>query len=146
MATGFFFLLLCATNGPSEWLCLLTGLEGLKVLHDKMRQAAVGQSIRLPCIFNGTVEISISQIEWRRQNPDTRLVVHHKQFGTHSNNETDQDVKCRAEMDDSGQLMGLYLYLGHVRVNDSGTYVCELTTYPFGSVSKQTHLIVKGIL
>ncbi|KAG7259248.1 hypothetical protein CRUP_035921 [Coryphaenoides rupestris] len=53
-----------------------------------------------------------------------------------------QDVELHPETDDHNKLLGSYLYLQHARVNNSGTYMCELTTYPQGTIGRTTHLNV----
>lgn len=113
----------------------------MKILHYETVEAIVGESVRLPCIFNDTVQMSIAQIEWRKK--DTKLVVHHKDRGTYYFH---QDVKLHPETDDHNKLLGSYLYLQDLRVNNSGTYFCEFITYPQGKIGRTTHLNVKGKL
>ena len=117
-----------------------TGLEALKVIHFEKEEVAVGQNISLPCIFNDTFDVKISQIEWRKK-PSLKLVVHHVKVGPHYFR---NDVWLQTEVGDNDTLQGSYLQLFNTQVNDSGTYVCELITYPYGSMSRETQLEVKG--
>ncbi|CAL8276714.1 unnamed protein product [Arctogadus glacialis] len=130
MSRAIFSLLLFGTA--------LQGLEAVKVIHFSEAEAAVGQNISLPCILNDAFDTNIIQIEWRKK-PSSKLVVHHVNFGTTYRD----DVKFQSKMGDNNKLKGSYLQLFQVQVNDSGTYVCDLTTYPGGSMSRETRLEVK---
>ncbi|CAL8400983.1 unnamed protein product [Boreogadus saida] len=130
MSRAIFSLLLFATA--------LQGLEALKVIHFEKEEVAVGQNISLPCIFNDTFDVKISQIEWRKK-PSLKLVVYHVKNGPHYF----RNVSLQIEMGDNDALQGSYLQLFNTQVNDSGSYVCELTTYPYGSMSRETRLEVK---
>ncbi|XP_056451058.1 T-cell surface protein tactile [Gadus chalcogrammus] len=116
----------------------LQGLEALKVIHFEEEEVAVGQNISLPCIFNDTFDIKISQIEWLKK-PSLKLVVHNVKNGPHYF----RNVSLQIEIADIDALQGSYLQLFNTQVNDSGTYVCDLTTYPNGSMSRETRLEVK---
>ncbi|CAL8276717.1 unnamed protein product [Arctogadus glacialis] len=129
MSRAIFSLLLFGTA--------LQGLEAVKVIH--FAEAAVGQNISLPCFLNDAFDTKILQIEWRKK-PSSKLVVHLVDFGTHYFR---HDVKFQTEMGDNNKLKGSYLQLFQVQVNDSGTYVCDLTTYTNGSISRETRLEVK---
>ncbi|XP_059912036.1 T-cell surface protein tactile [Gadus macrocephalus] len=131
MSRAIFSLLLFGTA--------LQGLEAFKVIHFEKEEVAAGQNISLPCIFNDTFDIKISQIEWRKK-PSLKLVVHHVTNGPHYFR---NDVWLQTEMGDNDTLQGSYLQLFNTQVNDSGTYVCELITYPYGSMSRETRLEVK---
>ncbi|XP_030217790.1 T-cell surface protein tactile isoform X2 [Gadus morhua] len=131
MSRAIFSLLLFGTA--------LQGLEALKVIHFEKEEVAVGQNISLPCIFNDTFDVKISQIEWRKK-PSLKLVVHHVKVGPHYFR---NDVWLQTEVGDNDTLQGSYLQLFNTQVNDSGTYVCELITYPYGSMSRETQLEVK---
>ncbi|CAL8276726.1 unnamed protein product [Arctogadus glacialis] len=131
MSRAIFSLLLFGTA--------LQGLEAVKVIH--FAEAAVGQNISLPCILNDAFDTKILQIEWRKK-PSSKLVVHLVDFGTHYFR---HDVKFQTKMGDNNKLKGSYLQLFNTQVNDSGTYVCDLTTYPNGSISRETRLEVKEL-
>ncbi|CAL8363583.1 unnamed protein product [Lota lota] len=117
----------------------LQGLKALNVSHFETAEASVGQNISLPCIYNDTLEIKIAQIEWHMK-LGAKLVVYLVQMGPHYFR---GNLVFHPVMGDDNKLRGSYLELYHAQVNDNGTYVCELTTYPHGSISKETRLEVK---
>ena len=110
------------------------------MIHVERAEAAVGQNISLPCLLNDTLHTNVIQIEWRKK-PSTKLVVHHAQIGPYYYR---SDVVFLPENGDDNKLKGSYLQIFNTQVNDSGKYVCELTTYPHGSISRETLLEVKG--
>ncbi|XP_030217796.1 uncharacterized protein si:ch1073-15f19.2 isoform X6 [Gadus morhua] len=131
MSRAIFSLLLFGTA--------LQGLEAVKVIH--FAEAAVGQNISLPCILNDAFDTKILQIEWGKKS-SSKLVVYNVDVGTHYFR---HDVKFQTKMGDNNTLKGSYLQLFQVQVNDSGTYVCDLTTFPKGSISRETRLEVKEL-
>lgn len=46
---------------------------------------------------------------------------------------------------DKEKLMGTSLVLKDVEAKDSGRYICDITTYPNGSIRKVTRLKVEGM-
>ncbi|KAK0144455.1 Nectin-2 [Merluccius polli] len=133
MSRAIFTLLLFGTA--------LQGLDAVMVFQHETAEVAVGQNISLSCVFANTTDIKISQVEWRR-NSTTKLVVHHWKMGPHY---FSQDVYFDTEKNDDGKLIGSNLHFYHTRINDSGSYTCEFTTYPSGSISKVTQLKVKDV-
>ena len=127
----------------SDGLCVcLTGLQALEVIHVAEAEVAVGQNVSLPCIFNDTLDATISQMEWRLK-PRIKLVVFHVTKGAYHNSHS-LSLKFLTETGDANKLKGSYLQINNAQVNASGTYVCELVTYPHGSISRETRLRVRG--
>ncbi|KAM4620200.1 uncharacterized protein ACJ7VT_006903 isoform 2-T2 [Polymixia lowei] len=115
----------------------------VEVFHDKTTEAAVGQNVSLPCIVENKPDLKIVQIEWRkRDGNDTKLVVHSKGHGTHT---FKPSIALQLKTNDSLEygLLGSYLQIHRVEKQDSGIYVCDITTYPLGSISTETELKVK---
>lgn len=100
-------------------------------------EAVEGQDVALPCLLNST-NTQLGNIEWsRRRNETTRLVVYNAMFGLEY---FWPDVSIQIE----NNTMGSYLHLNQVTTRDSGTYVCELSTFPHGSIKRETVLIIRG--
>ncbi|XP_035619244.2 mucin-5AC [Oncorhynchus keta] len=122
------------------------GVHGVDVFHRESVRAVEGQNITLPCLLEvkeGRKPV-ISQVEWRKKGEleDHKLVVFNPSFG-----ETLvwPNVALDVEWDkDKEKLMGTSLVLKDVEARDSGRYICDITTYPNGSIRKVTRLRVEG--
>ncbi|XP_036824078.1 mucin-5AC [Oncorhynchus mykiss] len=122
------------------------GVHGVDVFHRESVRAVEGQNITLPCLLEvkeGRKPV-ISQVEWRKKGEleDHKLVVFNPSFG-----ETLvwPNVALDVAWDkDKEKLMGTSLVLKDVEARDSGRYICDITTYPNGSIRKVTRLKVEG--
>lgn len=111
--------------------------------------AVEGQNISLQCIVGEENNIKIIQLEWIKQQKgneknDQKIVVFHpgftiKYFQSGPLLETVTSSKNR-------ELQGSILTLHKVTVNDSGNYICEIISYPNGSIKRTTKLQVTGRL
>ncbi|XP_064827370.1 mucin-2 [Oncorhynchus masou masou] len=120
------------------------GVHGVDVFHRESVRAVEGQIIFLPCLLEvkeGRKPV-ISQVEWRKKGEleDHKLVVFNPSFG-------ETLVSPNVALDvawDKDKLMGTSLVLKDVEARDSGRYICDITTYPNGSIRKVTRLKVEG--
>ncbi|XP_042167463.1 mucin-5AC isoform X2 [Oncorhynchus tshawytscha] len=120
------------------------GVHGVDVFHRESVRAVEGQNITLPCLLEvkeGRKPV-ISQVEWRKKGEleDHKLVVFNPSFG-------ETLIWPNVALDvawDKDKLMGTSLVLKDVEARDSGRYICDITTYPNGSIRKVTRLRVEG--
>lgn len=128
-------------------MCIIQGTLGLTIHHDESKTAVEGQNIRLPCIVEEldiiSNKINIIQMEWikRQQGVDKKIAVFHPNYPIqYFKNATVVEGKHSS----TGQLQGSVLNLLKVTVNDSGDYICEMTSYPHGSIRKITKVNITG--
>lgn len=104
--------------------------------HEKM-EGVEGQDVALPCFLNST-NLQLGNIEWsKRRSETTRLVVYNAQYGL-------KYYWPNVTIWIENNTMGSYLHLNQVTRWDSGTYVCELSTFPYGSIKRETVLKIRG--
>lgn len=115
----------------------LTGLQNVEVFHYEKMEAVEGKDVTLPCTLQSRTDIKIVNIEWsKNKNNSTKLAVYNPSFGPHlfwSN------VTIQFENNS-----GSYLHLSGVSKWDSGIYICDLTTFPLGTIRSETELKIKG--
>ncbi|KAI1903458.1 hypothetical protein AGOR_G00027400 [Albula goreensis] len=116
------------------FLIFIEGNFGIKFVHMDMISAAVGQQVNLSCMMNSEDQnLNIEQIEWRKAEPqEHKIAIYSPSYGpyTHWGNISLYTDYFR------GKLRGSILQLPAVDVWDSGRYVCELTTYPHGTIKE----------
>nr|XP_023994272.1 uncharacterized protein LOC112071052 [Salvelinus alpinus] len=120
------------------------GVHGVAVFHRASVRAVEGENITLPCLLEeeeGRKPV-ISQVEWRKKGEieDHKLVVYNPSFG-------ETLIWPNVTLDvawDKNKLTGTSLVLKGVEARDSGRYICDITTYPNGSIRKVTRLNVEG--
>lgn len=135
------------TLGTGSSLLLLVsiiqGLRGVEVFHYKMMEAVVGQNISLPCLVKNATNIKIVNTEWSKTGTESKkLALYTPGFGYNLFNNT---VKLQIEKDGANILSGSYLQLHGVSKRNSGTYVCEITTFPLGSYKRETEVKIKDV-
>ncbi|XP_078122075.1 uncharacterized protein LOC144527724 isoform X2 [Sander vitreus] len=100
-------------------------------------EAVVGQNVTLPCTVNGSTDLKIVSIEWRKnKNEDTKLVLYSEKFGI---NRFWPNVTIQIE----NKSMGSHLHLFRVAKWDSGFYICDITSFPLGTIRSETELEIK---
>lgn len=116
----------------------LTGLQDVQVFHEEKMEAVVGQDVVLPCIVKKSTDLQIVGIEWRKnRNENTKLALYSSVFGL---NLFWPNVTFQLE----NSSIGSNLHLSGVTKWDSGIYICDLTTFPLGSIRRETELKIKG--
>lgn len=107
------------------------------VFHYKKMEAVEGQDVALPCILKST-NLQLGNVEWsKRRNETTKLVVYNAMYGS-------QYFWPNITIQIENNTMGTYLHLKRVTRWDSGTYICELSTFPQGSIKRETVLKIRG--
>ncbi|XP_035391613.1 serine/threonine-rich protein adg2 isoform X2 [Electrophorus electricus] len=113
------------------FICIIQGTQNVFKEHEKILKAAVGQNLTLRCITSEEHEININQLEWSRANQ--KLVVFNPAYPIHY----DANVTLRLiNRTDTAKLQGSVLILNNVKKNDTGDYVCDITTFPNGSIKR----------
>lgn len=116
----------------------LTGLQDVEVFHYAEMEAVVGQDVTIPCTVKNGTNLQIVSIEWRKnRNENIKLALYNSRFGLRLfwKNVTVQIDK---------NSMGSSLHLHGVTKWNNDSYICDLTTFPFGSIRRQTELKIKG--
>ncbi|KAG7484378.1 hypothetical protein MATL_G00048960 [Megalops atlanticus] len=139
-----------ATDGRMTAVTLLffatftQGLHSVNLYHTEWINAAVGQSVSLPCMKEENHSYSITQMEWKKSvdHQEHKIVVFNPSFPSPHK----YWANISLQLEGSGKnLRGSTLELHNVRIFDSGRYVCELTTYPHGTLKAITHLQVTDV-
>ncbi|XP_050976220.1 T-cell surface protein tactile-like [Labeo rohita] len=127
------------------FLCMIQGTYGVLIHHKADVTAVEGQNVSLQCIVGEEHDIKIIQLEWIKQQKgneknDQKIVVFHPGFPIHyfqSGHFLETVTKSKTKMT-QGSVLTLY----NVTVNSSGNYICEITSYPNGSIRRTTNLQV----
>ncbi|XP_056141100.1 T-cell surface protein tactile isoform X2 [Lampris incognitus] len=122
----------------------IQGLLGIDVLHHQTMEAVAGQSIDLPCIVQNYTSLNIVQVEWSKMN-NTKLAVYNLIHGGYVFHPNVTIWAQRAGTDEQSTLIGTNLRLQVVGKQDSGVYICDISTFPLGSISTSTQLKVKDV-
>ncbi|CAK6984810.1 nectin-3-like protein, partial [Scomber scombrus] len=106
-----------------------------------MMEAVVGQNVSLPCIVKNIAKVKVTNTEWsKRENEIRKLALYTPGFGVYRFR---SNVSIQPVYYDAKNFMGTYLQLQEVEKGNSGIYVCEVTTFPFGSIRAETELKIK---
>ncbi|XP_031728406.1 T-cell surface protein tactile [Anarrhichthys ocellatus] len=129
LGTAFSLLLLASS---------IQGLPDVEVFHYERMDAVVGQNVTLPCIVKNSPTLTIVSIEWRKnnkhKNSKVALYSPDRGFNLFWPNVTMQIEKAS---------MGSHLQLYGVTTQDSGIYICDISSFPQGSISSETVLEIK---
>ncbi|XP_031176284.1 T-cell surface protein tactile isoform X2 [Sander lucioperca] len=116
---------------------IIQGFRDVEVFHYEKMEAVVGQNVTLPCTVKGSPDLKIVSIEWRKnKNEDTKLVLYSEKFGI---NRFWPNVTMQIE----NESMGSHLHLFRVAKWDSGFYICDITSFPLGTIRRETELEIK---
>ncbi|XP_022065009.2 T-cell surface protein tactile [Acanthochromis polyacanthus] len=120
---------------------IIQGLRDVELYRSETVEGVVGQNITLPCIVKNPTDLKIVSIEWSKKTYEsTKLALYSSGHGYHY---FKSNVTILLQHNDANKLTGSYLNLSEVKKWDSGIYVCEITTFPFGTLRDETELIVK---
>lgn len=122
-------------------MCIIHGTNGLMIHHYISRNAMKGDNISLPCIVDEQEKVNIIQTEWIKQKSgtDQKIAVFHPDFPLHYyKNGSVLDIRKSS----TGKLRGSVLNLIHVTLNDTGNYICEIVSFPYGSIKTITKVYV----
>lgn len=127
-------LLLCAS--------IIQGLRNdIEMAHYETTEAAVGQNVTLLCTVKHHPRLRIVSIEWRKNmigNP--KLALFSQGHGVHL---FWPNVTIDIEKNHANKSTGSYLHLLEVKKWDGGIYICDVATFPFGSIRRETELKIK---
>ncbi|XP_051540458.1 nectin-4-like isoform X2 [Myxocyprinus asiaticus] len=123
-------------------LCITRGTYCLVVHHNESVTAVEGQNISLPCIVGEEHDVNINQLEWikKQKESDQKIVVFNPQFSIYYFLQNFHLQLMNSSK--TGKFQGSILNLHKVKVNDSGNYICEITSFPNGSFRRTTQLQV----
>lgn len=122
----------------------LTGHKDVEVFHYETMEAVVGQNVALPCTIYSRTDIKIASTEWRKKNEEnkiTKLALYSPIYGL---NLFRPNVTIQTERNDANNSYSFPLYLSAVNKWDSGIYICDITSFPLGSLRYETELKIKG--
>ncbi|CAG5873467.1 unnamed protein product [Menidia menidia] len=118
---------------------LIQGLQDVDVFHVETLEAVVGQNITLTCIIGKYSDVRIVSMEWRK-NERTKIAVTSPDYGDHL---FWPNVTIEKVINDAKGMMGSHLHIPAVEKWDSGTYSCEISSFPLGSIRYETKVKVK---
>ncbi|XP_073770844.1 uncharacterized protein si:ch1073-15f19.2 isoform X2 [Danio rerio] len=126
----------------------LEGTYGVLVQHNVSATAVEGQNVSLQCIVGEEHAITVIQLEWSKQQIsnekiEQKIVVFHPSLDA-IYFKADSLLKV-VTSPKTGKLLGSILTLYNVTVEDSGNYVCEITSFPNGSIKKSSKLQVSEL-
>ncbi|KAK7125829.1 hypothetical protein R3I93_021256 [Phoxinus phoxinus] len=126
-------------------LCMIQGTYGMLINHNVSVTAVEGQSVSLPCFVGEEHEIEVIQLEWIKQQNgdeknDKKIVVFHPAMKASYIQKGPLLTPVNSQK--TGKLQGSVLTLYEVTMKDSGNYICEITSYPNGSIKTITKLQV----
>lgn len=119
----------------------------MTIHHFESITAVVGQNISLHCVVEEldiiNNKINIIQMEWikQQQGTDKKIAVFHPNYPIQY---FKNDSLVEGNYSSNGKLKGSVLNLFKVAVNDNGSYICEITSYPHGSIRRITKVNVTG--
>ncbi|KAM6983516.1 uncharacterized protein LKV04_011467 [Tautogolabrus adspersus] len=116
---------------------IIQGLQHVEVFHHEEMEALVGQNVTLPCTVRNT-DLRVISIEWNKgQNGNIKLALFSPGHGA---NHFWSNVSIQTGNESMGSLQ-----LSTVSKWDSGVYICDLTTFPYGTIRKETKLKIKDV-
>lgn len=128
MGTAFSLLLLSS---------IIQGHQDVEVFHYEKMEAVEGQNVTIPCVVKSSSDLKIVSIEWRRnREKNIKLAVYSSSFGV---NLVWPNVTIQIE----STSMGSYLHLYGVSKWDSDIYICDIASFPVGSIQTETELQIK---
>ncbi|XP_068457381.1 T-cell surface protein tactile [Clinocottus analis] len=128
LGTAFSVLLLAS---------IIQGLQEVEVFHFKRMEAVVGQNVTLPCIVKNSPALKIISIEWgKNKHVSTKLALFSPGLGLNL-------FWPNVTMQIDNTSMGSSLQLYEVTTQDSGIYLCDITSFPLGAIRSETVLEIK---
>lgn len=116
----------------------LTGRQDAEIFRSEKMEALAGRDVALPCIVEGSSSIHVSMIEWTKSRSENRMLALYSSVLGKSM----PVPNITLEVDNT--TMATWLHLPRVREWDSGVYICRLSTFPLGTITRETELKVTG--
>ncbi|XP_046717954.1 nectin-2 isoform X2 [Silurus meridionalis] len=122
------------------FLSIVQGTQSVLIEHKTEVNASVGQNISLPCILSKE-QTKIIQLQWHKmgEQEEQKLVVFNPAYSPIYYGNVELEVVNKTS---STELRGTILHLHNVTVKDSGDYVCDIATFPDGSIKSFTKVRV----
>lgn len=115
-----------------------TGQLGFDLIHHEKIEVTEGQNVSLPCILRNKSQFHFINMEWKKGRYEaTTLLVYLPKFPT-----VYSWSNITLQMDNN--TMDSHLILRGVTSWDSGIYTCLVSTYPWGSIVRETELKIRG--
>lgn len=116
----------------------LTGRQDAEIFRVEQMEALAGRDVALPCIVEGSASIHVSMIEWSKSRSENKkLALYSSVFGR-------KLFVPNVNLEVDNTTMATRLHLHGVRERDSDVYICSLSTFPLGSIRRETELKVTG--
>ncbi|KAB5543504.1 hypothetical protein PHYPO_G00079940 [Pangasianodon hypophthalmus] len=133
------------TNKATSLLIFINifqGIQSVFIEHKTEENATVGQNISLPCIMLHE-HPKIIQLQWHKEGEqgEQKLVVFNPAYSP----STPSSVGTKLELvynTNTTKLRGSILHLQEVTEKDSGVYVCDIASFPDGSIKSSTKVQV----
>ncbi|MCI4388236.1 hypothetical protein PGIGA_G00083420 [Pangasianodon gigas] len=119
---------------------ILQGIQSVDIEYKTEVNATVGQNISLPCIMLHE-HPTIIQLQWHKEGEqgEQKLVVFNPAYSPF----TSSSVGTKLELVyNTTKLRGSILHLQEVIEKDSGDYVCDIASFPDGSIKRSTKVQV----
>ncbi|XP_018548141.1 T-cell surface protein tactile [Lates calcarifer] len=123
-------------------LSLLLHASIIQGLQDaKMVEAVEGQNVTLPCVVKSLPNLKIVSYEWSKKGKENiKMALYSYGHGVHL---FWHNVTIQIQNNDTDHLKSSHLHLPAVKTWDSGIYICDITTFPHGSIRRETELKIK---
>lgn len=116
----------------------LTGQQDAENFRYEEMEALAGQDVALPCAVENNDPVHVSMIEWsKNRNENKKLALYSAMFG-------EKIFSPNVTFTVNNKTMASHLRLHGVTKWDSGIYICSLSTFPLGSIRRETELKVRG--
>ncbi|KAF4082047.1 hypothetical protein AMELA_G00147200 [Ameiurus melas] len=123
------------------FISILQGTQSVFIEHKKEVNVAVGQNISLPCILYKE-HPTIIQLQWHKEGEkgEQKLVVFNPSYSALYNKNPKLELVYKTN---PTELQGSIWHLQEVTEKDSGNYVCDIASFPDGSIKTVTNVQVK---
>lgn len=108
------------------------------MLRSEKMEALAGRDVALPCILEGRSSIQVVLIEWSKSRSENKkLALYSASYGT-------KLLAPNVTLEVDNTTMATRLHLHGVTEGDSDVYICSFSTFPLGTLRRETELKVTG--
>ncbi|KAL6455362.1 hypothetical protein MHYP_G00361720 [Metynnis hypsauchen] len=133
-----------SANIPAALILIL--LAGLLAQQVKVQPEVVsypGQLVTLPCQITDPGQTQLTQVSWSFETAAGVRINTAAFHPVHGVNYPESSLKGRLSFTtDPPRLDSPTIQISDIKMSDEGRYICELTTYPSGSLQGVTNLVV----
>ncbi|KAM9456447.1 CD166 antigen-like [Clarias gariepinus] len=121
-------------------ISILQGIQSVSIEHKTEVNATVGQKISLPCIMPEK-HPKIIQLQWHKEGKHghQKLVTFNPTFPTYYYANVTLQLVPETNSTNTDK-RGSILHLQNVTEEDSGEYVCDIASFPDGSIKSSTNV------